>query len=436
MIVGITGASGSGKSTAAGIFVKSGFYLIDCDAVSRELNSSPEYVSRIADVFGSEFITDGAVDRRKLGDHVFGSADMLGLLNAVSHPMIIKKIEDEIAAHDGDDILIDAPLLFESGLDSLCDVTVGVTAPDEDRIDRVIFRDGVDYDTAKKRVTSQQPNDYYVSHCDIVIENDSTEDELDEKTYDAIGKIRTLESGVGKRTMSAVCWMLIVVAFILSVVFAVFTLSGLHSDDGRHNGDATVYITSQTTQAEQTTVTSSTVEATEATPRAANFIDIETVHGYAVKYGTEYGVDTNLIMAIIKRESSFNANAVSRSDARGLMQIKPSTYLGEIYLDLCAEDDPELLFDAEFNVKCGTYYLHLLHDRYDIVGIEQLAAAYNGGVTEIKKWLDDENYSPDGVTLYTDRVPNQSVKNYIRWVRGSYNEYVGIYGDDPINDFE
>ena len=157
------------------------------------------------------------------------------------------------------------------------------------------------------------------------------------------------------------------------------------------------------------------------------FIDEDEVLDYAKKYGSIFGVDPCLVLAICNIESSFNAHALSSSNAMGLMQIKPTTYLGDIRPKLGTSSDEKILYDAETNIMCGTYYLHWLYER--LGGTEEVIVAYYYGIGNVLRMLIDEEYSTDGVTLIYEKIPNQSARNYLRRVLKSYNEYLACYAD-------
>ncbi len=147
---------------------------------------------------------------------------------------------------------------------------------------------------------------------------------------------------------------------------------------------------------------------------------------WAIRYGADYRIDPRLVMAIIKAESSFNPADLSKSGALGLMQIIPDTYV-DIKGDLELEEEYEDLIDPEFNVKCGTYYLHWIDERTD--GVAQIAAAYNAGITAVNEWLTDPTYSEDGKTLIPESIPVEQTRNYVRNVLQYYEEYCQKYPD-------
>ena len=147
-------------------------------------------------------------------------------------------------------------------------------------------------------------------------------------------------------------------------------------------------------------------------------------HEWAVYYGAEYGIDPRLIMAIIRAESTFDPECLSSTGAKWLMQIMKATYR-DIQKDLRLQEEYEDLNDGKFNVMCGTYYLNWLSRH--LKGTEQIVAAYNGGIGNVRKWLKNEAYSADGKTLIVENIPNEGVKNYVNKVMKYYAEYCKRY---------
>ena len=194
LTAGLTGQTGAGKSTAALTFKSSGYYIIDADKAAREVTvkGSPVLTS-LAKAFGEDIIKeDGTLDRALLAQRAFSDKQHTDLLNSITHPAIagrIEKLRNEAFASGYDSILIDAPLLFDAGLDSLCDVTVAVTAPVEKREYRIIKRDGLSADEARSRMDAQKDEQYYISHASYVIMNDEDTQTLRERTRETIIKI-------------------------------------------------------------------------------------------------------------------------------------------------------------------------------------------------------------------------------------------------------
>ena len=180
MIFGITGGTGCGKTTALQAIRDLGGIIIDCDAVYHVLlQTDTKMLQAIENRFPGT-VTDGKLDRKKLGPIVFSDEQALLDLNAITHKAVREKvihilgINRKLAA-------IDAIELFDGGLAELCDVTVAITAPTEDRIQRLLQRDGISYEHAALRIRAQKPDSYFREKCDYVLENNGTQEEFQEK---------------------------------------------------------------------------------------------------------------------------------------------------------------------------------------------------------------------------------------------------------------
>lgn len=148
-------------------------------------------------------------------------------------------------------------------------------------------------------------------------------------------------------------------------------------------------------------------------------------HEWALSYGLQYGVDSRFVMAIIHAESTFDPTCLSPSGAKGLMQILRSTYNEDIKPNLGLEEEYSDLASGKFNVMCGTYYLYWLS--WYLEGKEQIAAAYNGGIGNVQRWLKNPEYSHNGVTLIEENIPDEGVRNYVKTVMRYYQKYCEIY---------
>lgn len=146
IVVGLTGSIGMGKSTAAAMFRRLGVEVCDSDAlVHRMLGRGGAAVAAVGRAFGG-VVRDGAVDRAALGRRVFGDRAALGRLEAIIHPLVRAaqlRFLKAAAARHAPIVVLDVPLLFESGTDALCDVTVVVTAPRFLQEQRVLSRPGM-----------------------------------------------------------------------------------------------------------------------------------------------------------------------------------------------------------------------------------------------------------------------------------------------------
>ncbi len=184
IVIGITGQTGSGKSIASNVFKDRGIKVIDADKIARNvaLPGTETYYS-LKEAFGEDyFLSDGTLDRKKLGKTVFDNNEKLALLNSITLPAICSIIEDEITKElvckTSKAVVIDAPLLKQAGLDKLCDVVIVITSSKEKRISRIIDRDAISYSSAENRILRQNDEGYYVENATKVFSNDNTADQL------------------------------------------------------------------------------------------------------------------------------------------------------------------------------------------------------------------------------------------------------------------
>lgn len=184
IVIGLCGRSGCGKGYVGSIFRNYGIFSVDTDKVYRELldEDGSECLCELTDFFGEEILTrEKKLDRRRLASIVFakGNEDKLQKLNGITHKYILKKTKELISEYESDGkraIIIDAPVLFESGFDSLCDITLCVTAPDTVLIKRICERDGRTEEEARLRLASQKSEDELRRRCSDVIVNDGVRD--------------------------------------------------------------------------------------------------------------------------------------------------------------------------------------------------------------------------------------------------------------------
>lgn len=178
-IIGITGTSGSGKSYVSGILRGLGYKVIDSDRLCHELyETDTACISEIRETFGG-VITDGKVDRSKLSKIVFSDGEKLKKLNSIAHKYVLQSLDftlKELAQKGEKTVFIDAPQLFESGLDKKCGYIIAVTAPNGEKIKRIIMRDGISREAAESRLSNQYDNDFFLANSNFVINNDGKED--------------------------------------------------------------------------------------------------------------------------------------------------------------------------------------------------------------------------------------------------------------------
>lgn len=146
---------------------------------------------------------------------------------------------------------------------------------------------------------------------------------------------------------------------------------------------------------------------------------------YVEKYADQYKVPKTLIYAIIKTESDFQSNAVSRAGAVGLMQLMPSTFKDITENFLYENLDTGMLYDPETNIRYGVFYLSWLKTFYD--NWDCVLAAYNGGLGNVDKWLKDKDISEDGKTLNIKNIPFEETRNYVKKVNKSEEKYIKLY---------
>ncbi len=173
MVIGITGPSGAGKSTITEyLSAEYGYFVIDADKIAREITAkgSPA-LDEISDEFGNLYITnDGQLDRKSLAKLVFSDKEKLDKLNKITHKYIIQKIK--FLAANNKNSIIDAPLLFETGLDLICDKIILVMCDFQKRVERIMKRDLLTIEEAEKRINSQNNYSEYASKCHLVVNND------------------------------------------------------------------------------------------------------------------------------------------------------------------------------------------------------------------------------------------------------------------------
>ena len=177
--IGICGSSGSGKGYVCKLLSTYGYKWIDTDRVYRDLATpKSECVRELKEYFGTSILNpDGSLNRKELSKSVFegeSSKERLNQLNKITHFHIQRETERIIKESEQNGckgVLIDAPVLFESGFDKMCDVTLCVTAPLELKLQRIMSRDGITYEKASARISSQLTDSELRERCDYEIDN-------------------------------------------------------------------------------------------------------------------------------------------------------------------------------------------------------------------------------------------------------------------------
>lgn len=183
-VIGITGGSGCGKTTALEELRALGALVIDCDALYHKMLQEDKALLADLKAAFPEAFADGTFDRKALGKCVFANEERLKELNTLTHRHIIAETEKLLAAHalnGGTLAAIDAISLVESGVANKCDTVIGVTADRERRIERIMQRDNISRSYAMLRIAAQQPDTFFEENCDHILRNDGSKAEFREK---------------------------------------------------------------------------------------------------------------------------------------------------------------------------------------------------------------------------------------------------------------
>ena len=186
IVIGVAGGIASGKSTVAQVYGKLGARVLDADAIGHELLRTDRLRDHIGEAFGEGVLTpEGDVDRRALGRVVFSDENARHKLNSLVRPAIRAEIRQQIAVmreerQDGI-VVVDAPLLVDTGPTDLADRVILVTAPASTRKERIILRNRLSEPEAEQRIAAQATDTKQARWADYVLENNGTRDDLIEK---------------------------------------------------------------------------------------------------------------------------------------------------------------------------------------------------------------------------------------------------------------
>ncbi len=180
MVIGITGGTGCGKTTLLRLVQEHGGLVLDCDAIYHvQLKTNRTMLDAIEKRFPGT-VKEGVLDRKALGAIVFSDDAALQDLNRITHGAVKEKVQQALAARPAL-TAIDAIGLFEGGLAELCDVTVAVTAPVEQRVARLMARDGIREEYARLRINAQHTDQWFRERCDHTLCNDGTQEAFQSK---------------------------------------------------------------------------------------------------------------------------------------------------------------------------------------------------------------------------------------------------------------
>lgn len=194
-ILGLTGQTGAGKSTVSLTLEKSGAAVINADSLVAELYKPESVCLKILSAeFGNDIIMpDKTLDRKKLAQRAFATKEKKELLGKLIHPFVLalflEKTEEYVNA-DKKLIVFDAPQLFESKANVICDYIISITADEEVRKKRIMLRDNISEEMAKSRINAQLSESYFKENSDFILENNGSKQELISKTEGLLGYLR------------------------------------------------------------------------------------------------------------------------------------------------------------------------------------------------------------------------------------------------------
>lgn len=188
-IIGITGSSGSGKSTVTSILEKElKAKVINADEIVKQMQTQgSKYFEKIVELFGKDVIKEnGSLNRRKLAEIIFQDKAQKEKLDNLTYKYVVEEIRKQVNIAKGEYVIIDAPLLIESKLNEICNVVIAVISKKEEQIKRICKRDNIEASKANLRIEAQMDNEFYKKNADYVVENNGGNyDEL-------VGRIRKL----------------------------------------------------------------------------------------------------------------------------------------------------------------------------------------------------------------------------------------------------
>lgn len=382
IVIGLTGGAGAGKTTVARWLAELGAAVVDADAVARELSEpgQPAYAALVA-AFGRDILApDGRLDRRRLARLAFGDPEALARLNAATHPHIVAAIRrrlEELRAAGCRVAVLDAPLLFETGLDAVCHQVWVVEAEEEQQVSRLAARAGLTPAEARARLRAQGDPAARRRRADVVIDNRGSLEETRRQVLAAwervagrgTARVRLLAAALAAALLAVALWGLARLLYPLPYRDLIFAAAARH------------------------------------------------------------GLDPLLVAAVVRVESRFHPGAVSSVGARGLMQVLPGTgewVAGRIGLEPFRAD---LLYDPEVNLAIGTWYLAYLQDEFG-GRLPAALAAYNAGRETVRRWLAAGEWDGEARTL--GRVPYPETRRFVRLVLRDYRIYRFLYA--PARD--
>ena len=380
-VVGITGRSGCGKSSATNFLREKGYPCIDADLVAREvlLPGSP-CIAQLQQVFGADIADEnGTVRRRLLADRAFATPEGTAALTDITQPEILRRIDaalDEARRGGADLAFVDGAVIVGTPFEARCDALILVTAP----YDRA--RDGPPpsgcADPAGNAARRRHGRAGQRQHAGCPARKAAIR-------FEWIGEGGNMPKAKKRKRsiLAPILALLLVLALAGTLLFSAFR---------------------------------DKIEHWEYPQRFTEYVEY---------YAGKYGIDPMILYAFIRTESNFDPNADSDAGARGLMQITEVTF-DWIKMKIAPKESLTFddLYDPETNIRFGSYFVSYCLDRYS-GHLATAAAAYHSGVGTVDGLLGQEAYSTDGVTL--DHYPYPQMRLYVKKITESYQHYSEIY---------
>lgn len=381
MILGLTGGIATGKSTVTGMLRERGIPVIDADQIAREVvePGKPAYEAIVRHFGRDILLEDGQIDRKGLGEIVFSDESERQKLNAIVHPEVrrVMREEAEAAEANGADIVfMDIPLLFESKLQHMVEKIVVVYAPYDMQLARMIERDELEEEQAKKRLRAQFPIEQKKLEADFLIDNSFSREETERQVESASrrNQVGAALMRPGKRA-----------AFILLVLMSVFAARyafGLEMD----------------------------------VPHQVSAGNRDSSDQIQCRPLSDFGRHPF-------RERLQNRPRLEKG-AVGLMQIMPDTAEWIVSQAKFRPQDEQYLYDPVMNIEIGTWYLNFLLNRYE-GDLIKVIAAYNAGPGKVNGWLESQQWSGHRETI--EDIPFGETRQYVQRVLYYHDRYKRIY---------
>lgn len=188
IIIGLTGPTGAGKSSLRKTAIDLGFTVVDCDLMARKATErGSEGLMALVSAFSKEILNeDDTLNRKKLASIAFKDKDSTKLLNDTIFPFITKLVKAEIKG----DTILDAPTLFESGINKICNKTIAVLADDEIRLKRIMARDKLTLNEAMLRMNAGKNDEFYKSQTDFVLHNNGDEEDFNSRFAEILKELK------------------------------------------------------------------------------------------------------------------------------------------------------------------------------------------------------------------------------------------------------